>query len=629
MLASLLSERFADAQTPNRDAADVLVDVGMLGAAPGFPLAARDDGMRGRRCGIRLTPMSVLVGPVSDGSGPCPVCLERRWLALRPMAERRLIEDQVEGETVGCHPALSIFVADVIHGLLLRLLARPGAGDGRSDLYALHAETMRVTRQQIERDGLCPACSRPRADTAQAAVIALGPRPKREPNAYRLSSVRELDIPKAAYVNPVCGVLGDHAGADYTHTLTAPAGGKFMVRGTRGEHTIWWGGHANSYQESEVVGMLEGLERYAGLLPRAKSVEVFASLAELREEALDPRSCGLYPPAFYERWTYFKPFTPDLKVNWVWGYSLTQARPLLVPEQLVYYHDDTRVEPLFVRDTSSGCATGSCMEEAILHGLLELIERDAFLLTWYARLSPRRIDPWSCASRDTLQLLDRIERMDCETFLLDTRLDLQFPTVICLTRRRDGGPGTLVFSAGAGFDPETAVRGALCEVASYLPGFGRRVAEQEERLRLIMGDYRKLDKMDEHALLYGLPEMARHADFLLRNPVCQSMAETYRAWNERRPRGLDLLDDLRFCLAQLREHGLEQVVVVEQTAPEQERLGLKTARVIVPGLLPLDFGYEQRRVDQLARLRSVPRTSGLSPRDLTPEEINPCPHPFT
>ena len=42
-----------------------------------------------------------------------------------------------------------------------------------------------------------------------------------------------------------------------------------------------------------------------------------------------------------------------------------------------------------VYETSNGCALGGCFEEATAHGLLEVAERDAFLITWYGRM-PRK-----------------------------------------------------------------------------------------------------------------------------------------------------------------------------------------------------------------------------------------------
>lgn len=633
LIARYITDQLADEpHAVSADAAaEMLIDVGILGGpwATAGPLQT-ENGLPAVYP-VRLVASLILLGPLSAGEGPCPVCLERRWRALRPMSERRALEEHSEGQVFGPHPALTPFALDAVWHLLRAMLGQGPSNDAfelRDYLVALNLETLRVVKHRLGRDSLCPACATRQPDTPAAAVIELESRPKRSSNGYRLLSTKAIDIPKSVFANPVCGIIGPQSAADYTHTLTAPVSGRFSIRGTRGEHPIWWSGHANSYRDSTVTGILEGLERYAGLLPRRKDVNVFDSLENLGDEALDPRSCGLYQPDFYRTRLYFTPFTPDLKINWVWGYSLTKARPILVPKQLVYYHDYSRIESIFVQDTSSGCATGSCLEEAVLHGLLELIERDTFLLSWYATLSLPHIDAWSSTNRETLMMLDRIDRLGCDTYLLDMRLDTPIPSVMCFTRRRDEHLGTLVFAAGASLDPEDAIRGALCEVASYLPGFDERVADQEAHLRAIAQDYSKLHVINEHALLYGLPEMALKVAFLFQNPVRRSVAETYQDWLAVRPQNHDLLAAVQFCIDQLRAAGREQVIVVDQTAPEQEQLGFKTVCVIVPGLLPIDFGHEQRRVDDLPRLRTVPRIAGFRPTDLSLEELNPLPHPF-
>ena len=71
-------------------------------------------------------------------------------------------------------------------------------------------------------------------------------------------------------------------------------------------------------------------------------------------------------------------------MDWVWGYSFLQERPILVPELLAYY--SLSCGEGFVYETSNGCALGGSLEEAIFHAIMEVVERDSFLLTWYARL---------------------------------------------------------------------------------------------------------------------------------------------------------------------------------------------------------------------------------------------------
>lgn len=63
-------------------------------------------------------------------------------------------------------------------------------------------------------------------------------------------------------------------------------------------------------------------------------------------------------------------FNENLEMDWVWSYSFAREQPILVPEQAVYY--DTFRYPagtLFVAESSNGCATGACPEEAIFFGL--------------------------------------------------------------------------------------------------------------------------------------------------------------------------------------------------------------------------------------------------------------------
>jgi ribosomal protein S12 methylthiotransferase accessory factor len=211
---------------------------------------------------------------------------------------------------------------------------------------------------------------------------------------------------------------------------------------------------------------------------------------------------------------------------------------------------------------------------------------------------------------------------------MDMRLDLPIPSVLCIARRRDRAPGTMVLAAGASLDPEQAVRGALCEVSSYVSDFSRRTSEKIDKVKEMSLDYWKVENIHDHALLYGLHEMADQASFLTASPLFRSMEETYYDWPGTWPHSLDLREDIEFCLDRLRAVGLTRVVVIDQTSPEQERFGLRTARVIVPGLIPIDFGYGRDRFHTLARMKTVPRSAGFRSNNMPDAEFNPLPHPF-
>lgn len=429
------------------------------------------------------------------------------------------------------------------------------------------------------------------------------------------------------YINPVCGALGAAFQQSTMHTVDVIVAGVFMRKGGAGAYATPWTGYGKTYHSALRVGLLEGMERYVGLAPRAKKTAVFDCLKNLQADALNPLECGLYQPTTYRANPSLTPFGPELVIPWVWGYSFRHARPLLVPEQLAYYNTSWAQYPYFVRATSNGCAAGSSSEEAILFGLWELLERDGFLMTWYTGLSPRRIDPWSCRQRSTLDLLDRFDLLGYDVHLLDTRFDIPVPSIVAVAVSRQDGYGKLAVGARANFDPEQAIHGALVELGSIANDLTVRAQRRLDELHAMEQDYSKVVSLEDHGTLYALPSMAAKAAFLFQNPELLSLDECYRTWLTERPQSYDLRHDLQYCIERILERGMD-VIVVEQTSPEQERAGLKMFNVIVPGLLPIDFGWDKVRVIDLPRLRTAPRLAGYLATNFDPAQCNLAPHPF-
>jgi ribosomal protein S12 methylthiotransferase accessory factor len=604
-LADFVDQRSAESPAP-------AVDLGALGLrGPAGGVAERDDGPV---CPVRLYRGTALVGPTyrPGDAGPCPRCLERRWLFIRPESEQDAIAAGAEPGLPAAPAELTAFALDGIWRLV-----QHAAGTADPYVYELRLDTLGVTRHPLLADPDCPDCGSPVPDTRERAVPALRSRRKSTVDNYRLRSVSEHELPMDAYANPVCGVLGTAANRSYRSGVTAPVAGVFRCRGRFGFQEVTWGGHATSFASSEVYAALEGLERYAGLRPRGRSGTVFDSYQNLREDALDPLSCGVYPPEFYRKNAAFRPYAPDRPLHWTWGYSLRDGRPLLVPEQLSYYLDRRPDHPNFVQECSSGCASGSSLEEAVLHGLLELIERDAFVLTWYAGRAPQELDLATCPDPQIQFIRGRLALEGYEARLFDLRVDLPVPALLAVSVRPDHGPGTLSLAAAASMNPLDAARTALGETASYVTDLPRRVEAWEPRLRAMAADYDNVVDLGGHSTLYGLPEMLPHAEFLFGGPPARSFDEAYAPWLAARPATLDLLDDVRYCVDLVTALGSD-VIVVDQTCPEQAAIGARTACVIAPGLAPIDFGWHRQRVLNHPRLLGL--LQGAAP--------HLHPHPF-
>ena len=556
-----------------------------------------------------------MVGPVGPGNRPCVHCLERRWQELRPEAERRALE-QGQGTGTGAVPALPTAL-ERIWQVVRHLLDQPPASPETALLYEVGLDSTLVRSHLLLADSLCPRCATPEPDSREAAVLTLRPRPKPAPDRYRLRDT--ADYPLEGYVDPACGPLGTMAMRLYQFSATAPVSGLFRVRSKYNLHDMWWSGHADSFADSERYGILEGLERYAGQQPRARTVSVEDSYANLAADALDPRDCGEYRPGFYTGAHHYQPFTEELRMPWVWGYSLRDRTPRLVPEQLVYYLDRRPGQSNFVQECSNGCASGSCPEEALLHGLLELIERDAFLLAWYSARPLPEIDIRSVRDPRTQFMRERVGLLGYDVRLFALRADLPVPVVMALAVRRDGGLGRLCFAAGSGLQPEDAVRAALCETASYVAGFDERVENKLDLVRPMVTDYERVGELSHHALLYGLPEMAEHADFLFTGPPPAPIDELYADWHAAYQPGDDLTRDLEYLVDAVAGCGSD-VLAVDQTCPEQRRAGVHTMAVIAPGLIPIDFGWARQRVLHHPRFAGWLRRTGATP--------HLHPHPF-
>ncbi len=554
------------------------------------------------------------------GTGGCLNCLQTRRLAFKSYAE---IMAAKEGRPFDV-PALALyseFAREVIGNLIAALGDK--VLDDFSHGFCLRLRTLQVIPFVLSRSSGCAVCGQTDDGISPENEFWTNPRPKLREDRYRIKRLSEISFDVKEIVNPVCGMLGVGFRSNRFGAFHAETTGAYIDPNAL-RVPVMWTGHKTRFDDSLKVGVLEGLERHAGLYPRTRPA-ITTTFAEIRDRALDPRECGLYEDAAYAADKALKKFSEDLPLQWVWGYSLTQRREILVPSQLAYYGD-----PDIILGNSSGCATGTCLEEAVFYALMELIERDAFLLHWFSKLSPRRIAVDSLRSLEAQCMVERARRAGFEVHLLDTRLDLPVPSALAILTRNDNDLGTFSLSASASFSPEEALESALCEVATHVHWFKGRVlaAQQKKDLRLAVSDFSVVENMEEHSLLYGYPEAKPLADFLLASTEERSFEETYRDWLAMRPASRYLRDDVEFCAQLFNQAGMNQVIVVNQTSPEESRMGVHTVRAIVPGLLPLDFGFGHCRAAQLPRTYSVPFKMGRRPRPLTPPELYRAPHPF-
>lgn len=579
-----------------------------------------------------------IIGPcVFPWESGCVTCLETRQMAAMEDAAafsvlyQYLCDGTIQSSPQSCW--LTAFSQDILTALLVEevhtFLNRQEDMRTRNALMALQLDTLHMSTHHFLADSRCPDCQHLPADTAATAIIALEPQRKLAPSSYRVRPLTpELARLRALYADKQTGLIrslmkdNSGPGADVTATIGID----------RGLQTEIGQGHTMSYEASECAAIAEALERLSGRRPGGKRTSVRASYRQLGEQALDPTLLGLPSQEQYALPGYpYVPYHRDLVCNWVWSYSFQRQQPILVPERLVYYGMDSRDTPdrPFLYEVSNGCALGSCLAEAIFYGIQEIAERDAFLMTWYARMPMPRIDPLTVADRALRLLIERIEaETGCMVYVFNITLEQGIAAfwVMAVDEQHRPDHPRAICTAGAHLHPEKALAGALGELGAILTGMKKRYQEQRQRLLPMLADPFTVVEMEDHPLLYGLPEAFERLSFLYRSPIQQTFPTAFASFYARLPTW-DLREDLSELIARYLASELD-VIVVEQTTTEQRAGRFRCVKVIIPGTIPMTFGHHTRRLTGLSRLSYIPFRLGYASQPLTEAEMNPYPHPF-
>jgi ribosomal protein S12 methylthiotransferase accessory factor len=486
-------------------------------------------------------------------------------------------------------------------------------------VFFLDMKTLKCTSHFILPDPICPICTRLPDDSREAARIVLRPSPKISESSFRCRSLKDLK-----------GFLVE----DYLDYKTGFLNGKMVdfvspfadvsVNLPVYERDEVTAGRTHSYAESELTAIMEGLERYSGMTPRGKRTVIHDSYRNLRDQALDPVTVGLYSQEQYGQPGFpFKPFDTDQQIDWVWGYSLLQDSSIMVPQILAYY--SSRSEQGFIYETSNGCALGGSLEEAIFYGIMEVVERDSFLLTWYAQLPIPRLDPFSAGDLELELMVNRLKSVaGFDLFLYNATMENGIPSIWALAKNRKPKGLNLICAAGAHLDPVRAAKSAVHELSGMTLTLDEKFEANREKCEQMFHDPSLVRGMEDHSMLYGLPHAEERLQFLLEeNRPLRTFEEEFK----RTLKQPDLTEDLRRILQVFRQLKLD-VIVVDQSTPELTRNGLHCVKVLIPGMLPITFGHHLTRVTGLERVLQVPAELGYAKEPLLLEQLNPHPHPF-
>ena len=222
-----------------------------------------------------------------------------------------------------------------------------------------------------------------------------------------------------------------------------------------------YGGKGISKDHAKASAMMEGFERYSAEKQDGDET-IIATVDEISDfgNHIDPVSLNL--PKMFE-----KRDINDLSLEWTLSKDIVSGDEYYIPTNAIYhpYIHGNDVESLFKSNTN-GLASGNILEEAILHGMLEVIERDAWSIFELTHKNYAQIDLDSIESEVVNDIIDKFESNGIKIKLMDFTADVKIPTIAASaddTVTKDAG--LLTLGMGSHLDPEVAILRALTEVA--------------------------------------------------------------------------------------------------------------------------------------------------------------------
>jgi putative methanogenesis marker protein 1 len=172
-----------------------------------------------------------------------------------------------------------------------------------------------------------------------------------------------------------------------------------------------------------------------------------------------------YPALFPEALLLPQPFAEFSTIEWIMGHDIMNDIEVFVPANAVFHPYDPGNGVKIFRSNTNGLASGNTIEEAVLHGLLEVIERDALSIAEFTH-DPGREIVLSESDGLNYSLKKKMEEAGIKVKVWLLVSDVDIPTVVVAlddTVLKD--PALLVMGAGSHLSPEIAVTRALTEAA--------------------------------------------------------------------------------------------------------------------------------------------------------------------
>lgn len=336
-----------------------------------------------------------------------------------------------------------------------------------------------------------------------------------------------------------------------------------------------YGGKGISVEHAKASAMMEGFERYSAEKQNENTNTGTISEISSKGNIIDIETLNL-PKDFK------KENIDSLNLEWNTCHDLISGDDYFVPSNAIYHpyvSDNNSIQSLFKSNTN-GLASGNSLEEAILHGMFEVIERDAWSIFELTHKNSAQIDLDSIESDIVNDALLKFRENEINIKLMDLTADINVPTIAASaddTLLKDAG--LLTLGIGTHLDPEVAILRSLTEVAQSRATQIHGAREDTVRADFARtAGYERMKRINKH---YFQEEDEKISLSDIENKSTDSITK-----------------DIDIVLDELKANEIEHVLYYDLTRPE---LDVNVVRVIIPtmelySIDPSRAGYRFLRV---------------------------------
>ena len=316
-----------------------------------------------------------------------------------------------------------------------------------------------------------------------------------------------------------------------------------------------YAGKGAKKDQAKASAMMEGFERYSAE-KQDKDCEnsIIATVNDLKN--------SIHPENFIlPNETKNLDFN-HTEIEWILSTDIVTEKKYYIPSNAIFHPFTPKNSTPLFKGNTNGLASGNVLEEAVLHGIFEVVERDAWSIFELTKKNKKQINIKSIKNPLINELLNKFKKEAIDIKLMDLTADINIPTIAATaddTMLKD--PALLTLGVGTHLNPEIAIIRALTEVAQS------RVTQ-----------------------IHGAREDTVRADFMRKAGYLRMKRINNHYFNEEKEQIQiedvenkttdSLKSDIEIAVSELKKFSLDKILFTNLT---REELAVNVVRVVIPG----------------------------------------------